>query len=108
MSTEILGHTLDEWKPEPINEGPPFPIWIDKYLPNKGLWPWYHPGGSEAGILSGNVKDGSGNALSGVSISLSGIVSGQTDISGNYSIGNITPGNYSITFSKDGYQNKTY
>lgn len=60
-------------------------------------------GGSQTYMLSGNVSplpDGSG-----VTIALTGDASGSvvTDSSGNYSIGNLANGTYTVTLSKSGY-----
>ena len=57
------------------------------------------------GTLSGKVTDaGTGAALSGVSVTISGsALVATTDASGNYSITNIPVGTYTITFTKGGY-----
>jgi hypothetical protein len=58
------------------------------------------------GTLSGVVTDGSGNALSGVSVSIQGTTA-TTVSDGSYSINNIPPGSYTITFTKSGYTTVT-
>lgn len=60
------------------------------------------------GVVRGAVTDESGNALGGVSVTASnGAVVGQTisvDSGGFYSLsGLVAPGNYILTFSKEGY-----
>ena len=58
--------------------------------------------------LYGIVTDGStGQPLSGVLVELGGAPT-QTDSSGGYAFPNIQPGDYVITFSKDGYQTITF
>lgn len=54
--------------------------------------------------LTGTVKDGSGKALRGASISVSaGKYSATTNQTGKYRISSIPPGNYIIIVSKEGY-----
>ena len=64
------------------------------------------------GVVRGAVTDGSGAALGGVSITASnGAIVGQTisvDAGGEYSLAGLpAPGNYVLTFSKEGYQTET-
>jgi hypothetical protein len=55
----------------------------------------------------GQVTDaGSGKAVAGAGVSFSG-GSATTDTSGNYSIGNVSPGSYQLAASASGYQNQT-
>jgi protocatechuate 3,4-dioxygenase beta subunit len=65
----------------------------------------------QPGTLSGTVTDSSdGKAISGVSVQLSGSggsATATTDSTGSYAFTNITPGNYTITFSKSGYTTVT-
>ena len=64
--------------------------------------------------ISGHLQDGSGAAISGATISVSGsqTTSTTTNGSGNYSIGLPVNGNYTLTPSKSGYSfnpvNRTY
>ena len=37
MPDEFLGHTLEEWLPQEMNQGPPLPEFLGIY------WPWYEP-----------------------------------------------------------------
>jgi len=58
--------------------------------------------------LYGVVSDlSTGQPLSGVLVELGGAPT-QTDSSGGYAFPNIQPGDYVITFSKDGYQTITF
>ena len=52
--------------------------------------------------VSGRIIDGSGNALTGVTVS-DGTRSAMTDTNGNYTISNIPVGNYTLTPSISGY-----
>lgn len=64
--------------------------------------------GQSFASLSGVVKDSTTNLpLAGVSAVLAGntVI---TDDGGNYSFANITPGTYSVTFSKAGYVTMTF
>ena len=54
--------------------------------------------------LYGRVTDAvTGVPVSGVKVSIDGLVT-YTDASGNYGFIGLTPGSYSIEFSKDGYE----
>ena len=55
-NTKILGHSLEEWGPEPPNVGPPLPIWLGPYLPLDGYWPWYHKGVVPVGPANFTIK----------------------------------------------------
>lgn len=64
------------------------------------------------GVVRGAVTDASGAAVGGVSITASnGAIVGQTisvDAGGEYSLAGLpAPGNYVLTFSKEGYQTET-
>jgi len=53
-----------------------------------------------SGTISGMVKDSSGNAISGVSVTTDGEgFSSTTDTTGEYTIANVDTGNYEITFT---------
>jgi hypothetical protein len=59
------------------------------------------------GTLSGVVTDATtGYPLSGVTVNLGGATT-TTDSGGNYGFSNITPGTYTVTFSKSGYTSVT-
>lgn len=62
------------------------------------------------GKLSGTVKDGkNGDAIPGVNIIVDGTGFGAaTDVKGFYTINNLPPGFYSVTFSAIGYQKKQF
>jgi formylglycine-generating enzyme required for sulfatase activity len=53
--------------------------------------------------LSGRVADGTGKGLADVTVSRGGGQAATTDGSGNYMLGGLSPGTYSITPSKAGY-----
>ena len=56
------------------------------------------------GVLTGNITDPDGLPLSGVTVSVEGtIASGTTGPGGDYTIIGICPGEYDITFAKEGY-----
>jgi len=58
--------------------------------------------------LYGKVTDAdTGKAISGVLVVLDGMET-STNSGGNYSFLDVTPGGYSVTFSKEGYQAATY
>lgn len=38
---ELIGHELQDWLPQELNQGPPFPEWL------KIFWPWYTPPAAE-------------------------------------------------------------
>jgi hypothetical protein len=61
------------------------------------------------GTLSGKVTNAANSAaISGATVSISGGGSTTTDASGNYTIGNVTPGNnLSVTASKSGFTSST-
>jgi hypothetical protein len=59
------------------------------------------------GTLNGKVTDSTtGLGISGVAVNLAGVIA-NTDSNGNYAFYDITPGNYTITFTKSGYQTIT-
>ena len=59
------------------------------------------------GTLTGVVTDATtGLPINGVTVSLSGVTT-TTDSGGNYGFTNITPGTYTLTFTKSGYQTLT-
>ena len=59
------------------------------------------------GTLTGQVTDATtGQPINGVTVSLSGVTT-TTDSSGNYGFTNITPGTYTLTFTKSGYNTLT-
>jgi hypothetical protein len=59
------------------------------------------------GQLTGKVTDSAtGAAISGVTVTLAGTTT-QTDSSGNYGFTGITPGSYTVTFAKAGYNTVT-
>ncbi|MHB1179342.1 MAG: TonB-dependent receptor, partial [Daejeonella sp.] len=62
----------------------------------------------QAGKISGKVSDiKTGETLIGLTVKITGSTSGaSTDVDGRYSLGNLTPGKYSLTFSYIGYQTK--
>ncbi len=62
----------------------------------------------QAGKISGKVNDTkTGEALIGLTVKITGSTSGaSTDVEGRYTLGNLTPGKYSLTFSYIGYQPK--
>jgi outer membrane receptor protein involved in Fe transport len=62
------------------------------------------------GKLAGKVKDAlNGEAIPGVNVIVDGTGFGAaTDIKGFYTINNLPPGNYSVTFSAIGYQKKQF
>ncbi len=67
--------------------------------------------GSSTGTVSGNVKNAmSGNPVPGVAVTVSPSVQGvsgiTTDSGGNYSV-NLPNGNYTLTFTKNGYTSQT-
>lgn len=53
--------------------------------------------------ISGQVKDSSGNPISGVKISDGANHTTTTDSDGNYILGSLTLGNYTLSASKDGW-----
>jgi len=60
------------------------------------------------GKISGKVSDSkSGETLIGLTVKITGATLGaSTDIEGRYTIGNLNPGKYNLTFSYIGYQSK--
>lgn len=67
---------------------------------NVGLTPILPP----VAHLYGVVSDAdTGYALAGVKVTIDGIIC-YTDASGNYGFERLTPGSYTITFEKDGYE----
>ncbi|MBA7520290.1 hypothetical protein ES705_12383 [subsurface metagenome] len=58
--------------------------------------------------LYGRVTDTiTGNAISGVLVSLNGM-QGFTDAQGNYAFTDLEPGGYSLEFSKEGYESAVF
>ncbi|MHB8092066.1 MAG: putative Ig domain-containing protein, partial [Syntrophales bacterium] len=58
--------------------------------------------------LSGTVKDMStGNLITSVTVTATGGTTVQTNTSGYYALGSLSPGVYEITFTKSGYQTVT-
>ena len=69
----------------------------------QGTWP-----AVTTGTIVGNVKNTSGQNLSGVSVSTdTGGYSTTTDAAGNYTIPGVMPGTYSVSASKTGYVTST-
>ncbi|MES3018640.1 MAG: TonB-dependent receptor [Bacteroidota bacterium] len=62
----------------------------------------------QPGKISGKVTDTkTGETLIGLTVKINGSTSGaSTDVEGRYSLGGLTPGKYSLTFSYIGYQPK--
>ena len=62
----------------------------------------------QAGKISGRVTDSkSGETLIGLTVKITGATLGaSTDIEGRYTLGNLNPGKYSLSFSYIGYQAK--
>ena len=60
--------------------------------------------------ITGQVQDSSGNPLSGVAVSVSGVFSpATTDALGNFRVSGLADGDgYRVTFSKDGYVSEYY
>jgi len=60
------------------------------------------------GKISGKVSDSkSGETLIGLTVKITGATLGaSTDIEGRYTLGNLNPGKYNLTFSYIGYQSK--
>jgi hypothetical protein len=55
------------------------------------------------GIIAGTVKDASGNPIEGASVTCGSYVN-TTKADGSYRLSNVLAGNYTVTFSKNGYQ----
>ncbi|HEY0668871.1 MAG TPA: TonB-dependent receptor [Sphingobacteriaceae bacterium] len=64
--------------------------------------------GQSTGKISGKVTDQkTGETLIGLTVKISGTTTGvSTDVEGRYTLSNLAPGKYSITFSYIGYQAK--
>ena len=62
----------------------------------------------QTGKIAGKVTDTkTGETLIGLTVKIIGSTSGaSTDVEGRYSLGNLNPGKYSLTFSYIGYQSK--
>jgi len=62
----------------------------------------------QTGKIAGKVTDTkTGETLIGLTVRIAGSTSGaSTDVEGRYTLGNLTPGKYSLTFSYIGYQSK--
>ncbi len=63
-----------------------------------------------SGSISGDVKDGDGNALQGVTVTIKGnsfTDETETDANGRYEFTELAKGNYTLTYEKDGYQTLT-
>ena len=70
------------------------------------LSPTATPVGS-SGSISGDVKDGDGNVLQGVTVTIKGnsfTNETETDADGRYEFTELAKGNYTLTYEKDGYQ----
>lgn len=63
----------------------------------------FTPGAEPTCSISGRVTDGSGNPISGVTISDGAGHTATTDSNGNYTLSELTAGTYTITPSKSGY-----
>ena len=62
----------------------------------------------QTGKITGKVTDTkTGESLIGLTVKITGSTSGaSTDVEGRYTLGNLNPGKYSLTFSYIGYQSK--
>ena len=62
----------------------------------------------QTGKISGKVTDSkSGETLIGLTVKITGATLGaSTDVEGRYTLGNLNPGKYSLSFSYIGYQSK--
>lgn len=62
----------------------------------------------QTGKITGKVTDTkTGESLIGLTVKITGGTAGaSTDVEGRYTLGNLTPGKYSLTFSYIGYQSK--
>jgi hypothetical protein len=88
LGTAILGAAVLIFKKKEVPPPPPPP-----------------PG---MGTLYGNVIDhDTGLPIAGMMVTLEGS-SVLTDATGNYTIENIPPGTYTVTFTKDGYTSATF
>ncbi len=67
---------------------------------NVGLTPIPPPVANLYGVVSDAET---GSALAGVKVTIDGLVT-YTDSLGQYAFSGLTPGNYTITFEKDGYE----
>lgn len=76
---------------------------------NEGLFV-INPTYVRACYLEGNVTDSlCGTPLSGVTVTISSVnVTDVSNITGDFATGTAIPGTYNVTFSKPGYQSKTY
>jgi uncharacterized membrane protein len=77
--------------------------------PSPQLSPTPTPVGS-SGSISGDVKDGDGNVLQGVRVTIKGnsfTDDTETDANGRYEFTALAKGNYTLTYEKDGYQTLT-
>ena len=64
---------------------------------------------AETGALTGTVSDPSGGVVSGATVTITSIATGQsrsttTDSSGSYKFGLLTPGDYKVTFGANGFK----
>jgi thermitase len=64
-------------------------------------------GGGGTGTIAGKVRRRNGNPIGGATVDCPGGGSDTTDAFGDYSIGNVNPGNYSCTASATGFKPKT-
>lgn len=64
--------------------------------------------GQSNGKIAGKVTDRkTGETLIGLTVKINGTTSGvSTDVEGHYTLGNLAPGKYAVTFSYIGYQSK--
>jgi hypothetical protein len=57
---------IQDFEPIPLNQGPPIPEGLSKYLPFNGKWPWYKSSGGDQGInITLTITDQNGNIVSG-------------------------------------------
>lgn len=61
------------------------------------------------GRLNGNVTEDGGGPIDGVSIKLrqgTGIIQGETDLKGNWTLAGVARGEWMVTFEKQGFSTK--
>jgi len=79
-------------------------IAIGAGLIGAAIWIAASKSSPKSASLQGNVWDaGSGDPIANATVTLNDY-STTTDVYGNYSIANITPGSYTLTFTKSGYE----
>jgi uncharacterized membrane protein len=61
----------------------------------------------QGGIITGTVRDGSGNAVSGATVTLTKGMTSTTDTDGNFELSNVSSGSYTMSVKKSGYQDLT-